>query len=397
MPTFYKYTQNGTVYSFDDTFVPAEAFTQGALWAWGYNSYGQVGNNSSGGDVTTPVTVYGSGLTWKQVAGGNSFSAAIKTDGTLWTWGANSYGQLGNNTTTPQCTPVTVPSAANTWKQVSCGSGNVGSVKSDGTLWVWGRNDKGQLGNNTTTSVLTPIQTYINGTNWKQVSCAFFHTAAVKTDGTLWTWGYNAYGQLGLNDTVQRLTPTQVGSSTNWKQVSCGQYHTSAVKSDGTLWTWGINNYGQLGTNSSSSVSTPTTTFGGGSNWSQVYCGYNHTIGIKTDGTLWNWGSNAYGQMGTNQVNIPNGQSFNKLTPVTTTLGGTNWKQAAGGNGFTIAVKTDGTLWTWGSSIHGQIGTGLVDTNVPTPTTTLLGGTNWKQVDAGFATALAVSYINNYQ
>jgi len=141
----------------------------------------------------------------------------------------------------------------------------------NGKLWTWGNNYYGQLGDNTGTDRSSPVQTITGGTNWKQVSCGSRSTAAIKTDGTLWTWGYNLYGQLGDNTGTDRSSPVQtITGGTSWKQVSCGRYFTAAVKTDGTLWAWGDNGYGELGDNTGTSRSSPVQTITGGSNWKQV-------------------------------------------------------------------------------------------------------------------------------
>ena len=202
-------------------------------------------------------------------------------------------------------------------------------------LWLWGENSYGALGDNTSASKSSPVQTISGGTNWKQVACGAIHTAAIKTDGTLWTWGYNYYGALGDNTTTSKSSPVQtIAAGTNWKQVSCGYYHTAAIKTDGTLWTWGYNYYGQLGNNTTGHKSSPVQTIAGGTNWTQVSCGSSHTAAIKTDGTLWIWGRNNSGQLGDNTTT-------NKSSPVQTLSGGTNWKQVAGGQGQTAAIYFD--------------------------------------------------------
>jgi len=171
-------------------------------------------------------------------------------------------------------------------------------------LWGMGKNDLGQLGTNDITWRSSPVQTIAGGANWKQVSGGGLHTAAIKTDGTLWTWGFNLLGQLGNNTRTNRSSPVQtVSGGTNWKQVACGAYHTAAIKTDGTLWLWGYNTYGQLGNNNITNQSSPVQTVSGGTNWKSVAGGMYHTAAIKTDGTLWTWGFNLQGQLGTdNQV-----------------------------------------------------------------------------------------------
>jgi len=346
-----------------------------ALWNWGLGTSGQLGDATIT-SKSTPVTTFAGGTNWKQVSSGGSHTAAIKTDGTLWTWGLGIFGHLGTNDTTQRNTPVTTFAGGTNWKQVSSGAIHTAAIKTDGTLWTWGSGVDGQLGTNDTTQRNTPVTTFAGGTNWKQVGSGVFHTAAIKTDGTLWTWGYGIDGQLGTNDTTARSTPvTTFAGGSSWKQVSGGFTHTAAIKTDGTLWTWGYGIDGQLGTNDTTQRNTPVTTFAGGSSWKQVSSGGAHTAAIKTDGTLWTWGQGTSGQLGNNDTT-------NRSTPVTTFAGGTNWKQVSGGS-HTAAIKTDGTLWTWGAGTQGQLGNATFTTTNSTPVTTFAGGTNWKQVSAG--------------
>jgi len=359
------------------------------LWTWGHNLYGMLGTNDTL-QINTPVTTLIGQNNWKQVDGGNLHTAAIKTDGTLWTWGKNFEGQLGTNDITQRNTPVTTFAGGTNWKQISCGNAHTAAIKTDGTLWVWGNNALVQLGINATTNRSTPVTTFAGGTNWKQVSCGDAFSAAVKTDGTLWTWGAGSSGQLGTNDTTTRSTPvTTFAGGNNWKQVACGGLQTAAIKTDGTLWTWGVGSSGQLGTNDTTQRNTPVTTFAGGTNWKQVACGSNHTAAIKTDGTLWTWGYSQYGSLGNNNAS-------NRYTPITTFAGGVNWKQVGVGIQHTAAIKTDGTLWTWGYSYLGRLGnnSSTYAFGVLTPVTTFAGGSNWKQVACGsYHTAAVTSGI----
>ena len=315
------------------------------LWVWGDNSSVQLGINAAG-SRSTPVTTSAGGANWKQVDTSRFLTAAIKTDGTLWIWGVNNNARLGinNNTTSPICTPVTTFSGGNNWKQVASGQNLIAAIKTDGTLWTWGNNTSGSLGINDASNRTTPVTTFLGGTNWKQVSAGGKGTtssnvAAIKTDGTLWVWGFNGTsGALGINAAGSRSTPvTTFAGGTNWKQVACDNFHVTAIKTDGTLWTWGDNANGQLGINNAVDRSTPVTTFAGGTNWKQVDCGDFNTSAIKTDGTLWTWGSNASGALGINDA-------VARSIPVTTFAGGTNWKQVACGTNITVAIKTSDDL-----------------------------------------------------
>jgi alpha-tubulin suppressor-like RCC1 family protein len=394
MPTFYNFTQNGVVYSFDDVFVPSDLFRDGNLFAWGNGGNGRLGNAVTT-NTSTPVTTFSGGANWKQVSSGNNRTSAIKTDGTLWIWGLGNNGELGTNSVGSISTPVTTFAGGNNWKQVGVGNNQTAAIKTDGTLWVWGGAAFGALGtNDTTPSRSTPVTTFVGGTNWKQVSVGDNYMSAIKTDGTLWTWGFNNTGQLGTNDITNRSTPvTTFAGGTNWKQVSstiqqgggAGTYFTAAIKTDGTLWVWGNGGNGRLGNAVTTNTSTPVTTFAGGNNWKQVDCGYSHIAAIKTDGTLWTWGLGTSGRLGNAVI------TGNISTPITTFSGGTNWKQVSARE-HTAAIKTDGTLWVWGSGFQGRLGNAITTGDISTPVTTFAGGTNWKQLDCALNHTAALTY-----
>ena len=256
------------------------------VWSWGYNEYGALGL----GDTTnrsSPVQV-GALTNWKKVSTGDFHTISIKTDGTLWAWGLNSSGELGLGDTTDRSSPVQV-GALTTWKQVSSGNQNTMAIKTDGTLWGWGNNTDGALGLGDTTHRSSPVQ--VGGlTTWKQVSIAgsaqgVGHTLAVKTDGTLWAWGAGGWGQLGNNDSIDISSPIQVGSDTDWDYTYAGGGQVSfGIKTNATLWAWGINSYGQLGINEEpdqfSGYSTPQQV-GYDTNWKIAECNYNGALGLK--------------------------------------------------------------------------------------------------------------------
>ena len=410
MPSNYKFTDtaNGNIVrNFDDIFVTRDSFDTTAvggpgnftvsgqdiedyfiddqtiidnfigdtLWTWGTNLYGNLGiNAASAAARSTPVTTILGGTNWKSISGGSYSRVAIKTNGTLWTWGENTDGQLGINgiaiSVGHRSTPVTTFLGGTNWKSVKSSGTFTAAIKTDGTLWTWGYNFNGQLGHGDNNERVTPTRVG-SATNWKSVATGSNHTIAIKTDGTLWTWGLNDQGQLGHNDTTSRSTPTQLGSATNWKTINNTSNHTIAIKTDGTLWTWGYNFSGELGLGDRVSRSTPVTTILGGNYWKYVAGGTQTTLAIKTDGTLWTWGSNDNGQLGHNDT-------VSRSTP--TQLGSaTNWKVVSGAFSSSMGIKTDGTLWCWGSNTSRQLGT--FDTiQRLTPTTTFRGGTNWKSV-----------------
>lgn len=374
----------------DDSWL-FERYAGDRLWTWGNNTYGQLGNNSAPSNTrSSPVQTVSQETNWRQIECGYGYTAAIKTDGTLWLWGANNVGQLGNNSTSHQSSPVQTIAGGNNWKQISCSkegytSSSIAGIKTDGTLWLCGYGAQGKLGNNSTSHQSSPVQTITGGNDWKQVSVGGNHTAAIKTNGSLWLWGRNSWGVIGDNTTTDRSSPVQTATGgTNWKQVACGTSHTAAIKTDKTLWLWGNGNSGQLG--GSVSTSTPVQISTGGS-WKQVACGNTYSAAIKTDGTLWLWGSNEAGQLGNNTTTSSN-------APVQTISGGTNWKYISIAVNNSAAIKTDGTLWVWGYNNAGQIGDNTT-TNKSSPVQTVAGGTNWKQVSAHRHTAaITINNIN---
>jgi alpha-tubulin suppressor-like RCC1 family protein len=372
---------------FVDEYWLIDQYIGDQLWTWGGGGYGRLGN-AQNTNTSTPVTTFAGGTNWKQISAGGSHTVAIKTDGTLWIWGRNVRGQLGNITTSDSSTPITTFAGGSNWKQVSSGVDHTAAIKTDGTLWTWGYGGSGRLGNGAIIgNISTPVTTFAGGTNWKQVACGGYNTAAIKTDGTLWTWGYGSGGSLGNNAITNRSTPvTTFAGGTNWRQVSNAKIRTrpamAAIKIDGTLWTWGSGFYGRLGVGDNTARSTPVTTFAGGTNWKQVSINDYPIAAIKTDGTLWIWGR---GPLGINDPSIATIRS----TPVTTFAGGTNWKQVSCGGAHTAAIKTDGTLWTWGYGSFGRLGNGNLS-QISTPVTTFAGGTNWKQVSAGGGQTAAV-------
>jgi len=304
----------------------------------------------------------------------------------LWLWGYNTNYQLGDNTAVTKSSPVQTVAGGANWQQVACGYYHTAAIKTDGTLWVWGFSMNGGIGDNTMLTRASPVQTIAGGTNWAQVAVGNRQTAAIKNDGSLWLWGGDAYGQLGDNTRVDKSSPVQtVAGGNNWKQVSAGYGHTAAIKTDGTLWAWGWNPYGQLGDNTRVSKSSPVQTIAGGTNWAQVACGQYSTVAVKTDGSLWTWGNNSNGELGDNAISVP------KSSPVQTVAGGNNWKQVAfSPAGYHVAaIKTDGTLWTWGNNVYGNLGQGTI-VNGASPAQTVAGGNNWKSVACGSSHTAAV-------
>lgn len=322
------------------------------LYTWGANTSGQLGQNNII-SRSSPVQV-GTDTNWSSLSFGSDFAIAIRSNGTIWGWGNNQQGQLGINldvSSNPFRSSPTQIGALTNWSSVSTGESYALAVKTDGTLWSWGQDQYGQLGQNTAYSNRSSPTQIGSGTTWASVTSGDYHAVAIRTDGTMWTWGYNNFGQLGQNiaTTINRSSPVQVGALTNWSKVSGGQNHTLAVKTDGTLWSWGRNNSGQLGQNIAYTInrSSPVQ-IGALTTWLFVGAGNYHSFAIRTNNSLWAWGSNSGGKLGDNSVD-------NRSSPVQ--IGSAfSWSSAFGGNNNSIAVTTSGTLFTWGINTSGVLG-----------------------------------------
>lgn len=346
------------------------------LYTWGNNSYGQLGINlDSLNKRSSPVQV--GTVSWSSTSGGGYFSLGIKSNGTLWAWGRNQAGQLGLEDTANRSSPVQI-GALTTWSFVGLAGGSESfAIKTDGTLWSWGRNNAGQLGLGNTTYYSSPKQIG-SDTNWAFVATRWQCVAAIKTNGTLWTWGNNTNGGLGLGDSgaaTSRSSPTQVGALTNWLYVTPGYQYMIAIKTDGTLWAWGSSGGGKLGLGNFIDYSSPKQV-GALTTWSKIGASYLTSLAVKTDGTLWSWGANDYGQLGQN-INYATSRSspvqVGSLTTWSTPFAG--WQQAG-------CTKTNGTLWMWGLNDNGQLGDNtIVNRSSPIQVGAL---TTWLNVAAGY-------------
>lgn len=311
---------------------------------------------------------------WKTVSPGADFCIALKQDGTLWSWGNNSDGQLGIGVADNKQVPTRIGEDAD-WESVSAGYGFAVALKTNGTLWVWGRNDFG-LGNGATTAN-SPSQIGTSS-DWTFISAGGAHTLAIKNNGTLWGWGRNDFGQLGNGTFSHTNIPIQVGTDSDWETAATGTFHSLAVKTNHTLWSWGYNFHGQLGQGTAgfgTEVNTPTPISTLPANtWKCIASGGRHSMAITEEGSLWVWGNNNNHALG-----IDDG-SFYKSLPARID-NATNWKTIAGGIDHTLAVKADNTLWGWGENTDGQLGDG---SNLDRALPVQIGTTdNWLLADGG--------------
>ncbi len=308
--------------------------SDGTVWAWGNGSWGQLGDGTiEAGGKSVPVQALNlTGVV--HIAAGGLHSLAVKFDGTVWAWGLNDYGALGDGTATNRKAPVQVSGITGV-VQVAAGAAHSLALKSDGTVWAWGLNNYGQLGDGSDPAIkdrsVTPVK--VSGlTGVVQVASeGLYHSLALKSDGTVWAWGWNEYKQLGDGTITSRVVPVKVSGITGVVQVAGGQYHSLALKSDGTVWAWGHNPFGQLGDGTTDDKATPVQVSGITGVAQVASGGFGHSLAVKLDGTVWAWGYNNTGQLG-------DGTQTNGLTPIQT-LSLTGMSDVAGGAFHSLAVK----------------------------------------------------------
>ena len=378
-------TANGSGYSL-------ALASDGTVYAWGQNNYGQLGNGTTT-DSNVPVAVKTVGTPMEgkkiiQVSTKVWYSLALASDGTVYAWGLNGSGQLGDGTITHSSTPVAVktigtPMEGKTIVGIAAGASHSLALASDGKIYVWGGNAYGQFGNGvTTTSSVVPVAVKTVGTpmdNKKiiQIHAGYYHSLALASDGTVYAWGQNTYGQLGNNTMINANAPVSVqtiGTPMAGKiiiQLAAGNSQSVALASDGTIYAWGWNMYGQLGNGTTVDTRIPvavkvTGTPMAGKVIAQVAASNAHTLAVASDGTVYDWGWNQYGQLGNNTTT-------NSSVPVAVQTTGTPMvgkvisQVTSGGSANSLALASDGTMYTWGWGQHGQLGNGTIGTDAKTP------------------------------
>ncbi|MCL2504184.1 MAG: cell wall-binding repeat-containing protein, partial [Coriobacteriia bacterium] len=325
----------------------------------------------------------------------------------------NSCGQLGDGTggdgTNANDKNAPVQVGTDRWVAVSAG-GSIDEVhslgiKDDGSLWAWGRNGEGQLGDGTggdetdANDKNAPVQ--VGTDRWRVVSAGNWHSLGIKEDGTLWAWGHSGWGRLGIGSSGgsnSKNAPAKIGAD-KWRTVSAGQNHSFGIKEDGTLWAWGVSSHGQLGIGASGDDKierSPVPIGAETDRWRTASAGQLHSFGIKRDGTLWAWGVNSYGHLG-DGTGGDETDANDKNAPVQVGAGAGRWITVSAGNAYSLGIKGDGSLWAWGSNSHGRLGIGVSGTsgnkNVPTkadgpPPLTRIFGTD------RFATSIEASRAN---
>ncbi|KPA12209.1 BNR repeat domain protein, partial [Candidatus Magnetomorum sp. HK-1] len=341
--------------------------TDGEVWMWGSNYSGQLGIGTSESYSYTPFKVQIDSvidIATSMASVDNNHSVALKSDGTVWTWGYNNEGQLG----TGECcsgaanhfTPVQVSDISNI-EAIDAGNGHSIALESNGTVWTWGKNEAGQLGNGSSGTNLSSAYHMLNFSDVTAIAAGGNHNLALKSDGSVWAWGDNSRAQLGDNTITNRSTPVQVldSNATGYLEdiiaIAAGSTHSMALKSDGTVWVWGENSQGQAGQGSTGTTYfyTPIQVMGiDGIGYlgdiEAIAAGEGHNIALTSEGNVVAWGSNADGQLGDNSYT-------NRYYPVLV-YDLTDVQSIDAGNSHNIVVKTDSSVWAWGKNTSGQLG-----------------------------------------
>jgi alpha-tubulin suppressor-like RCC1 family protein len=300
----------------------------GQAWGWGINTSGELGIGSNTAGSSSPVQVVGA-HSFIQIFTGYQCSAGLKDSGQVWTWGINAYGQLGNNTITSYNSPIQVV-GAHSFVRIMGGSQNFYGTKDTNIIWGWGRNDFGQLGDNTIANKSSPVQ-IVGNHSFSQIRTSGYHCIALKDDGRAWAWGVNSWGQLGTSSITNYSSPVQVVGAHSFIAIAA-EYNGSSygLKVDGSIWSWGYNNYGQLGTNNTTNYSSPVQVVGNHS-FVGLVSGQYICRALKSNGATWSWGYNVDGRCG-----IATAASY--LSPVLT-VGPMSYTKLLSGISTKVAVS----------------------------------------------------------
>lgn len=353
----------------------------GTLWGVGNNFDGQLGLEG-GSEVLKYAQESSKATDWKSVSGGLDFSVAIKTDGTLWSSGNNSMGQLGTGNFDSSMVFVQEKSGAQDWASVACGKDYALAIKTDGTLWGVGDNSIGQLGVGAVTDQVVFVEEIGLARDWASVGTGKDFTMAVDNNGKLWASGDNGRGQLGIGPTPVQLDDfTQVGTDTDWDSVACGDDFSFAIKTDKVVYSTGNNDEGQLSLHNNISQNTFQIALEEKADYKMSASGTNFSMIIKLDGTLWGTGVNTNGQLGNNTTT-----DADEYVQAGTD---TDWEFVACGSNFSVAIKSDGKLYASGQNAKGQLGDGT-NTQRLVFTQESSSATDWSTVACGSEFAIAL-------
>ena len=363
----YLFGMDATGFNFDGGFdnrIAAKTHTvyaqsDGTLWAWGRNDDGQLGDGTTT-SRSLPVKIAGVSNV-RSVAAGYDHTVVLTTDGKVYAWGNNSNGQLGDGSTVGRATPAQLTSAdMSNVRAIDAGYKYTIALKADGTIWTWGYNNKGQLGNNTQTDNHTPQQVAsLSGAVMESIAAGYDHALSAQNNGAVWAWGNNSNGQLGNNTTTDSLVPLQVGGLPAVMRVAAGNLYSLALLREGALRAWGQNASGELGDGTTINRLTPVRVINLLS-IAGIVAGHDHAAARLSNGTVWTWGANGNGQLGDNSTT-------GRATPQqVSTLSGA--VAVAAGQQDTLTLTRGEALWSWGWNAYGQLGDGtLTERRLPVP------------------------------
>jgi alpha-tubulin suppressor-like RCC1 family protein len=309
--------------------------SNGTAWGWGGNALGQLGDGTAI-SKSSPVSVVGGFTDWVKVSAGSYHNLGLRANGAIWSWGINTNGQLGDGTILAVSSPVSVVGGFTDWVDVSASISHSLAIRKNGTAWAWGLNSYGRLGDGTITSRVSPVSVIGGFKDWIQLSAGGAHSVGLRENGTIWSWGSAANGRLGDNTAVSKSSPVSVvGGFTDWIQVNAGYAHNLAVRANGTAWAWGSAIYGRLGDGTTTSRSSPVSVIGGFTDWVKVSAGQEHSLGLRANGTTWAWGRNLNGRLG-NGIS----QYTNQSSPTSVIGGFSDWVDiSASAQGHSSALR----------------------------------------------------------
>jgi alpha-tubulin suppressor-like RCC1 family protein len=306
--------------------------------------------------------------TWVKISCGGEFSIGIKSDGSLWVWGINGNGQMGNTISGFQKAPARL-GLDRDWSDISAGGFHCLALKKNGTLYTWGSSTVGQTGLGIISQAINNPTQVGNDSDWIFISAGYASSYAIKKSGRAYSWGLNNYGQLGDSSSINTSIPKIIKSNITFKEISAGGLFAIAIAKNGTLWGWGYNKSDQLNFDTIPKSEIPIQ-IGNDSNWTSISAGFQFCVGIKKDSSIWSWGYNGDGQLG---------QGISQLNSKMSRIGKSNkWIFVASGASFAFAIDKFNSLYSWGSNLDGEIGlVKLQNKNIPTKVD---NSTDWESI-----------------
>lgn len=381
-----------------------------SLWCWGDNSNAQLGHNSA---KTISPSQVDSNRDWTAISASDQFTCALRaistgattTEQRLFCWGKNDKSQFGDNTTTSRATPYQVSANGENWLSIATGQAHACAIKGDNTLWCWGDNSHGQIGNGTINNQPTPFQvTTASVTTWSAVATGHQHSCAIaRDDKSLWCWGNNETGQLGISSTAHQPRPVKISHTKGWLMVAAGESHSCAIDRDEIVHCWGINNHGQIGNGYNTNTGLPRL-FDASTNWQSIASGYQHSCGLKGSSapyTLWCSGFNNYGQIGTGATSSQATLVQIRANKNNTIISG--WDSLSTGPSHSCAIAINGAshlLFCWGNNSRGQLGDNATLSNAPqhwwpnNSSQVVVGMDDWSMVAAGANNSCGIKGVN---